>query len=96
MPVHRVGGAGAVQSGVGNALHRWDRLAGTARAFSTPLSGCTGRREAGLILASSSWDYSASGRIRPRWASGGPWIPVQNGGITAGTMAGMSTISHLT
>ena len=57
MPVHRVGGASAVQSGVGNALRRGGSLAGLARAFSTPLSGCTGRREASLSLAISGWDH---------------------------------------
>ena len=40
MRVQRVGGAGAVQSGVGNALHRWDGLAGLPRVFHA--AGCAG------------------------------------------------------
>ena len=71
MPVQRVGGAGAVQSGVGNALRRWDGLAGLPRVFHAagamhrPSGGGLEPREQPPGLFGVGPDSSTAGIRRP-------------------------------
>ena len=105
MPVGRVGGACAVQSGVGNAPPRRNKLARTARAFSMPLARSIGRaapgpsgRSRGRPSTGSGQQRTEStapgGRCRHRGASAGPKAERGGGGGKPRRRVGWHVVKH--